>query len=71
MFGNFPSLFMGLVKRDGGLTFYDGDLRIVDESGRPVTHDLDPTRYFEYLGEKVEPWSYLKSAYFLPKGFPE
>jgi NAD-reducing hydrogenase large subunit len=70
-FGNFPSLFMGLVKRDGGLTFYDGDLRIVDESGQAVTPDLDPTRYFEYLGEKAEPWSYLKSAYFMPRGLPE
>ena len=70
-FGNFPSLFMGLVKRDGGLTFYDGDLRVVDESGRAVTLDLDSTRYFEYIGEKVEPWSYLKSAYFIPKGFSE
>lgn len=70
VFGNFPSLFMGLVKRDGGLTFYDGDLRFVDESGRQVDGNLDPTRYFEYLGEKVESWSYLKSAYYLPRGFP-
>jgi NAD-reducing hydrogenase large subunit len=69
-FGKFPSLFMGLVKKDGGLTFYDGTLRIVDESGEAVAEDLDPTRYFEYLGEKVEPWSYLKSAYYIPRGLP-
>jgi NAD-reducing hydrogenase large subunit len=71
VFGNFPSLFMGIVKKDGGLTFYDGDLRFVDESGQVVADRLDPARYFEYLGEKVEPWSYLKSAYYLPRGFPE
>jgi NAD-reducing hydrogenase large subunit len=71
VFGNFPSLFMGTVKRDGGLTFYDGDLRIVDESGQAVAPNLDPTRYFDYLGEKVEPSSYLKSAYFLPRGYPD
>ena len=70
IFGNFPSLFMAVVKKNGGLTFYDGDLRIVDESGEAVAESLDPSRYFEYLGEKVEPWSYLKSAYYLPKGFP-
>jgi NAD-reducing hydrogenase large subunit len=70
VFGNFPSLFMGIVKKDGGLTFYDGDLRIVDESGEAITDNLDPARYFDYLGEKVEPWSYLKSAYYLPKGYP-
>ena len=71
VFGNFPSLFMGIVKKDGGLTFYDGELRFVDESGQVVADRLDPARYFECLGEKVEPWSYLKSAYYLPKGFPE
>lgn len=70
-FGNFPSLFMGTVKDDGGLTFYDGELRIVDAGGEIVANNLDPTRYFEFLGEKVEPWSYLKSAYYKPKGFPE
>jgi NAD-reducing hydrogenase large subunit len=70
VFGNFPSLFMCLVKKDGGLTFYDGDLRIVDESGETVAESLDTSRYFEHLGEKVEPWSYLKSAYYLPRGYP-
>lgn len=70
VFGSFPSLFMGTVKQNGGLTFYDGDLRIVDASGHAVAPNLDPSRYFEYLGEKVEPWSYLKSSYYLPKGYP-
>jgi len=71
VFGNFSSLFMGMVKGDGGLTFYDGDLHFVDENGQTVAGNLDPARYFEYLGEKVEPWSYLKSAYYLPKGYPD
>jgi NAD-reducing hydrogenase large subunit len=70
-FGNFPSLFMGTVKEDGGLTFYDGKLRIVDASGQVVANGLDPARYSDYLGEKVEPWSYLKSAYYKPRGFPD
>jgi NAD-reducing hydrogenase large subunit len=69
-FGNFPSLFMGTVKEDGGLTFYDGKLRFVDSSGQVVADGLDPKRYFDFLGEKVEPWSYLKSAYYKPNGFP-
>ena len=69
-FGNFPSLFMGMVKEDGSLTFYDGGLRISDATGQIVAEGLDSARYFEYLGEKVEPWSYLKSAYYKPKGYP-
>ena len=70
-FGNFPSLFMGTVKEDGGLTFYDGKLRIVDASRQVVADGLDPALYFEFLGEKVESWSYLKSAYYKPKGYPD
>ncbi len=70
-FGNFPTLFMGIVKADGGLTFYDGNIRFVDASGAIVAADLNPAKYYEYLGEKVEPWSYLKSAYYKPKGYPD
>jgi len=69
-FGNFPSLFLGMVKDDGGVTFYDGKLRISDAGGEIAAEGLDPARYFDYLGEKVEPWSYLKSAYYKPKGYP-
>jgi NAD-reducing hydrogenase large subunit len=70
-FGNFPSLFLGTVKEDGSLTFYDGKLRLGNAAGDIIAEDLNPTRYFEYLGEKVEPWSYLKSAYYKPMGYPE
>ncbi|HEY7617290.1 MAG TPA: nickel-dependent hydrogenase large subunit, partial [Terriglobales bacterium] len=56
---------------DGSLTFYDGKLRLGDAGGDIVAENLDPTRYFEYLGEKVESWSYLKSAYYKPKGYPD
>jgi NAD-reducing hydrogenase large subunit len=69
-FGNFPSLFMGTVKEDGSITFYDGKIRMGDAAGEIIADGLDGTRYFDYLGEKVEPWSYLKSAYYKPKGYP-
>jgi NAD-reducing hydrogenase large subunit len=70
-FGNFPTLFMAIVKADGGLTFYDGGINIVDAAGDMVAKGLDPARYPEYIGEKVEPWSYLKSTYYKPKGYPD
>jgi NAD-reducing hydrogenase large subunit len=69
-FGNFPTLFLGIVKDDGGLTFYDGKIRIVNAKGDVVASGLDPANYAEYLGEKVEPWSYLKSTYYQPQGYP-
>lgn len=70
-FGNFPTLFMGIVKDGAGLTFYDGKVRISDASGKVVAEGLDPVRYADYIGEKVEPWSYLKSTYYKPQGFPD
>jgi NAD-reducing hydrogenase large subunit len=70
-FGNFPSLFMGTVKEDGCITFYGGKIRFGDASGNIVADGLDATRYSDYLGERVEPWSYLKSAYYKPKGYPD
>jgi NAD-reducing hydrogenase large subunit len=70
-FGNFPTLFMAIVKENNGLTFYDGKVRIVDASGDVAASSLNPSEYGEYIGEKVEPWSYLKSTYYKPKGYPE
>lgn len=70
-FGNFPSLFMGLVTPDGLWEHYDGYLRFVDSAGNIVRDRLDPTHYQEFIGEAVEPWSYLKFPYYRPLGYPD
>jgi NAD-reducing hydrogenase large subunit len=71
-FGNFPTLFAGLVSKEGGLwEHYDGYLRIVDSEGRILVDQFDPRRYAEIIGEAVEPWSYLKSPYYKPLGYPD
>lgn len=69
-FGNFPSLFMGLVGPNGEWETYDGSIRFVDSAGNILADHLDPTRYLEYIGEAVEPWSYLKFPYYRPLGYP-
>lgn len=69
-FGNFPTLFLGLVGPDGVWEHYDGLLRITDSAGKIVADGLDPARYQEFLGEAVESWSYLKSPYYQPLGYP-
>ncbi len=70
VFGNFPSLFMGLVTADGAWEHYDGYLRFMDSEGNILADGLDPTRFEEFLGEAVEPWSYLKFPYYKPLGYP-
>jgi NAD-reducing hydrogenase large subunit len=69
-FGNFPTYYMGLVTPTGGLEMYDGKLRIVDEKGEVVSDQLDPAKYKEFIGEAVEPWSYMKFPYYKPLGYP-
>lgn len=68
-FANFPSLFMALVGPDGELEYYDGALRVIDADGRQVAH-VEAERYSEYLGEAVEPWTYLKSPFWKALGYP-
>ncbi|MCB0192773.1 MAG: Ni/Fe hydrogenase subunit alpha [Anaerolineae bacterium] len=70
-YGNFPSLFMGLVTPEGGLEHYDGLLRVMDSEGRTVQEDLPPERFREIIGEAVEPWSYLKFPYYKPYGYED
>ncbi|HJS20983.1 MAG TPA: Ni/Fe hydrogenase subunit alpha [Anaerolineales bacterium] len=70
-FANFPTLFMGLVKEDGRIAFYDGKVRIVDAMGSIVADGLSPKKYQEFIAEYVEPDSYLKSPYYKPMGYPD
>lgn len=68
-YGDFPSLFMGLVTADGGLEHYDGFLRIVDSDGKVLVDKLPPYRFREVIAEAVESWSYLKFPYYKPYGY--
>jgi NAD-reducing hydrogenase large subunit len=71
IFGNFPSLFMGLVDADGNWEHYGGKLRFVDSSGSVIADQLAPQKYYEYISEAVQSTSYLKSPYYTPLGFPD
>ncbi|MEO0596035.1 MAG: Ni/Fe hydrogenase subunit alpha [Chloroflexota bacterium] len=70
-FGHFPSLFLSLVnEHEDVLELYRGRLRMVDENGATVA-DFPREDFEDYLGEAVEPWSYLKFPYFKPQGYPD
>jgi NAD-reducing hydrogenase large subunit len=70
VFANFPSMFMALAKDDGGLALYKGWLRIVNAEGQ-IVENFEPRDYQDFIGEAVEPDSYLKSPYFKPLGYPD
>jgi NAD-reducing hydrogenase large subunit len=70
-------MFMALVtpneepEHNALLDHYDGKLRFVDASGNIVLDQIDPTRYQDYIAERVEPFSYLKSPIFKSLGYPD
>jgi len=70
-FGEFPSLYMGLVHDTGNAAYSDGALRVVDGEGNLLADLIDPKPYWTFIGEAVEPWSYLKSTYWKDLGYPE
>jgi NAD-reducing hydrogenase large subunit len=70
-FGDFRSAFMGLVDAQGNIDHYGGWLRVIDADGGILADRLDPRRFHEVIGEAAEPWSYLKSTYWKPSGYPE
>jgi NAD-reducing hydrogenase large subunit len=71
IFGNFPSLFMGLVDSEGTWEHHGGKLRFVDSSGSVIADQLEPQKYYEFIGEGVQKASYLKSPYYLPLGLSD
>jgi NAD-reducing hydrogenase large subunit len=70
-YGDFPSLFVGLVTPDGGLEHYDGLLRIMDSNGKMLENGLAPEKFRDVIGEAVQSWTYLKFPYYKPYGFTE
>jgi len=54
--------YMSVVDKDNKVNFYDGDIRIVDQKGNEVCK-FPPSKYLDYIGEHVEPWTYQKFPY--------
>ncbi|MCU0513473.1 MAG: Ni/Fe hydrogenase subunit alpha [Anaerolineae bacterium] len=70
-FASFPTLFLGLVTPQNTLEHYDGLLRLVDADGSIRELAIDKFQYGEVIGEAVESFSYLKSPYYRPLGYPD
>jgi NAD-reducing hydrogenase large subunit len=69
-FGALRTLFLGLTNEQNQLEMYDGFLRISDADGQLIADKLIPEQFEEYITEAVEPWSYLKSPFYKPLGYP-
>jgi NAD-reducing hydrogenase large subunit len=67
-FATFSSAYMGLVQDDGALELYHGTLRMVDSDGT-LLEEFDPSDYLTYIGEHVNPYTYLKAPFYRKRGY--
>ncbi|MGC2619640.1 MAG: Ni/Fe hydrogenase subunit alpha [Acidobacteriaceae bacterium] len=70
VFANFPTLFMGLINDSGLAEYYDGNLRVIDSEGNIIAGELEAAHYQSFIGEAVEPFTYMKFPYYKPLGYP-
>jgi NAD-reducing hydrogenase large subunit len=69
-FSAVKTMFMGLTNNLNQLEMYDGFLRLINGEGQLVADHLPPEQYPMYITETVEPWTYLKSPFYRPAGYP-
>lgn len=67
-FASYPSGHLGLVRPDGALDLYHGQLRAVDSTGKKTLQDVPTDAYAKYFEEAVEKWSYMKFPYLKSLG---
>jgi NAD-reducing hydrogenase large subunit len=59
-FGSFDSNHLSIVREDGCMDLYHGNLRAIDAEGNTIFDQVDPEAYHTVLTEEVRPWSYMK-----------
>ncbi len=69
-FGVFPTGYFGLVTPQDSLELYDGDIRLISETGADLER-FSAQNYLDYIAEHVENWSYLKFPYYKKLGWPK
>ena len=67
-FGSFDSNHLSLVRADGALDLYHGNLRAIDKDGKTIFNQVDYQGYAGYIAEEVKPWSYMKFPFIRSLG---
>ena len=70
-FGSAPSLYAGLVDRQGNLQFYEGGLRFCNANNDIFADHIPAEEYGDWIAEASLRDSYLKAPFFKPQGFPD
>ena len=59
-FGSFESNHLSIVRADGAMDLYHGNLRAIDAAGETIIDQVAPLDYLTVIAEEVKPWSYMK-----------
>jgi F420-non-reducing hydrogenase large subunit len=62
--------YLGLVTPKGELEVYQGNLRMIDATGKKLA-EFPVKDYLKYIGEHVTDYSYLKFPFYKPWGWPK
>lgn len=67
-FGSFDSSHLSIVRSDGAMDLYDGNLRAIDSDGNKIFDQVDNQAYNDYISEEVKSWSYMKFPFIKELG---
>ncbi len=67
-FGSFESNHLSLIRQDGAMDLYHGNLRAITADGKKIFDQVDYQKYVEYIAEEVRPWSYMKFPFIRSLG---
>jgi NAD-reducing hydrogenase large subunit len=67
-FGSFPSNHLSLIREDGAMDLYHGNLRAITAEGDTIFDQVDYQDYLDYIAEEVKPWSYMKFPFITSIG---
>ncbi len=67
-FASFDSNHLSLIRSDGAMDLYHGNLRAITADGEKIFDQVDYTNYLDYIGEEVKSWSYMKFPFIKSLG---
>ena len=67
-FAAFDSSHLSLVREDGAMDLYHGNLRAIDNNGNTIFDQVDYGDFNDYLMEEVRSWSYMKFPFIKQRG---
>ena len=67
-FGTFDSNHLSLIREDGAMDLYHGNIRAVDAQGNKIIDQVDYQGYLDHIVEEVRDYSYMKFPFIKSLG---